>query len=370
MSEKIEEVCGEAEKLVEDLEATRSLLSDLKEDYGFEIEAVSPLGKEKIYITSHFGDTKGRTKPHVGTDFVAIEGDPNSPTYALAGGKVALKGTQMKGDEMAKKGYGHYIIVMVGKGKHGWGYMYAHLKEKVKFEKEETIKVGDSIGHIGKSGTEKEHVHFEVLKDASKYPPSQHPSNNIDPERFFGKGLERLPTVKKKVKLYGPLNDEDRKKLKEKLYTLEAAYRNSAKCSRLLEDMCRKAPPQARLGQTAERHKKMAQQLDKTAEQWKDWADNLKDRDIELFHWLDENPGILDKKLPEVRIPPDPLIPLPLTPIVLTPPPLIPEKPKPKESFWASAKKRVSNFSHSIRKKLADTGRRIRGWFSNIYAKK
>ena len=113
-------------------------------------------------ITSRYGETKGRTKPHNGIDIAPIvAGTLNEPLLASADGTVSKIAYDSEN--------GNYIQIS-----HALGYLtgYAHLNSyAVKIG--DKVKQGQKIGIVGKTGSATGvHVHF-VVKFMGK---------NVDPE--------------------------------------------------------------------------------------------------------------------------------------------------------------------------------------------
>ncbi len=108
-----------------------------------------PVGGSGGYITSFFGETRGRRSYHKGLDIAS--GGTHLPIYASKAGKVVAATWD--------KGYGSYILI-----DHGDGYVtrYAHLSSKsVKYG--QTVGKGQKIGIMGSSGNSTGiHLHFEV----------------------------------------------------------------------------------------------------------------------------------------------------------------------------------------------------------------
>lgn len=101
-------------------------------------------------IISEFGDRSDGTF----NDGINIEASEGSPVKAAAGGSVVYSGNQLQG-------YGNLVIV-----RHEDGYLtaYAHLKD-LDLEKGQTVKQGDIIGKVGKTGNvDRPQLHFGVRK--------------------------------------------------------------------------------------------------------------------------------------------------------------------------------------------------------------
>lgn len=116
-----------------------------------------PLDKNSYWISSEFGKRKnpfsGEIKNHKGIDLAAAEG---TPVYAIKNGTVAYC---IEND----KTFGNYIILSHDNG--NMTSVYAHLS-KIDVEKYKTVKKGDIIGYVGKTGMATgPHLHFEIRKD-------------------------------------------------------------------------------------------------------------------------------------------------------------------------------------------------------------
>ena len=69
---------------------------------------------------------------------------------------------------------------------HGFGYttMYAHM-DKIFVKKNQKVKRGDPIGHVGSTGTSTApHLHYEVAKNGKKVNPVYYYFNDLTPEDF------------------------------------------------------------------------------------------------------------------------------------------------------------------------------------------
>lgn len=96
-------------------------------------------------IINHFSDRSNQNK---GLD---IAGKSGSPVRATAKGRVVYSGSGLRG-------YGHLVII-----KHNDNYLsaYAHNK-KIHVEENEFVKAGQRIADLGKSGADREKLHFEI----------------------------------------------------------------------------------------------------------------------------------------------------------------------------------------------------------------
>ena len=118
-------------------------------------------------ISSHYSPARkhpvlGRIRAHNGTDYAAKR---NTPIYAAASGKIALKDVQ-------KHGYGNVIVI---DHKDGYSTLYAHMN---KFEKGvysgKRVEKGDLIGYVGSTGISTgNHLHFEIRKDGKYLDPQK-----------------------------------------------------------------------------------------------------------------------------------------------------------------------------------------------------
>lgn len=114
------------------------------------------------------GGTKGIIKDFSrgGNDGLNIRAPKGTPVKAANNGVVAHAGNQLRG-------FGNVVLI-----KHENGYMsvYAHLDE-VSVKRNDTIKAGQKIGTVGKSGNVKEpQLHFEIRKGTTP----------IDPKNLLG----------------------------------------------------------------------------------------------------------------------------------------------------------------------------------------
>lgn len=129
-------------------------------------EAIMPLDKEHLTISSHFGK---RTDPftsqgayHAGTDFSAnnIEG---ANVYAVMSGIVVESVASLE-----KTGLGNHIII----DHNGYQSIYGHLKDAPLFKKGDSVKQGDVIGLVGSTGRSTgPHLHLEIALDDLRFDP-------------------------------------------------------------------------------------------------------------------------------------------------------------------------------------------------------
>lgn len=91
-----------------------------------------------------------RIRAHKGVDYAALSG---TPIKATGDGKITFLGV--------KGGYGRVVII-----KHGQKYstLYAHMSKYGRYRKGSTIKQGQTIGYVGRSGLATgPHLHYEFL---------------------------------------------------------------------------------------------------------------------------------------------------------------------------------------------------------------
>ena len=105
------------------------------------------------FTTGRFHPVLKKWRAHRGVDYAAPTG---TPIKAAGNGKVIFRGT--------KSGYGKTVIVQ-----HGTKYttLYAHLSKYAKSSKKgQTIKQGQIIGYVGKTGLATgPHLHYEFRVD-------------------------------------------------------------------------------------------------------------------------------------------------------------------------------------------------------------
>jgi len=128
------------------------------------IPAVPPLLPKKgtYHLSSPFGTridpVYGGTARHLGQDFAAKVGNP---VYVTGDGVVEKV-------DFKYNGYGNEVVV-----NHGFGYKtrYAHLNT-VDVGVGQTLKRGDKIGEVGKSGKATgPHLHYEVIFKGNQINP-------------------------------------------------------------------------------------------------------------------------------------------------------------------------------------------------------
>lgn len=110
-----------------------------------------PLPPGSYRISSPFGDTKGRSKPHEGVDLAAPCG---TPIFAANNGIVIRAGWI--------NGYGNAVLI-----EHGNGYttLYAHMSS-IGTSTGATVSAGQVIGAVGSTGQSTgNHLHFGLYKN-------------------------------------------------------------------------------------------------------------------------------------------------------------------------------------------------------------
>ncbi len=95
-----------------------------------------------------------------GIDIGGVEGDP---VYAAASGEVVYAGSGLLG-------YGNLVII-----NHSTRYLsaYAHNR-RILVQEGQTITAGQRIAELGRSGTDKPKLHFEIRKDGKPVNPLQY----------------------------------------------------------------------------------------------------------------------------------------------------------------------------------------------------
>ena len=108
-------------------------------------------------ITSNYGDSDGRSKPHNGIDLAAPAG---TKIYSVTDGKVIFAGEGTSGS-----GYNNYGKVVAVKMKNGDVVLYAHMRSMPAVSKGDSVKVGQLLGGVGSTGfSTGNHLHFELRK--------------------------------------------------------------------------------------------------------------------------------------------------------------------------------------------------------------
>ena len=114
-------------------------------------------------ISSGFGEraiSRKKTRFHKGID---IPGPKDSKVIAYNDGEVIFTGV--------KNGYGNTVIIRQLDGREA---LYAHMNKYV-VSVGETLKRGDHIGHVGKTGRATGyHLHFEIIDEGENLDPALH----------------------------------------------------------------------------------------------------------------------------------------------------------------------------------------------------
>lgn len=165
--EETEEISEEAEKALMEFGKKYSELLEKKEKiktYYTGGKLAVPI-KDSYRLSSPYGYrthpvTGQKNKLHTGIDMAAPNG---TSVYAAESGVVIVA--------QSWSGYGNTIII-----NHGGGLwtLYGHLKPGgILVEKGQTVKRGEKIGLVGKTGTATGyHLHFEVRKDGNPVNPA------------------------------------------------------------------------------------------------------------------------------------------------------------------------------------------------------
>lgn len=99
-----------------------------------------------------------RPRPHLGLDLAAAKG---TPIFAALGGHVIYAGSGFRG-------YGRFVII---EHNDEWATFYGHL-DKILIKQGQTIKQGELIGKMGRTGRATgTHLHFELRKDRKAIDP-------------------------------------------------------------------------------------------------------------------------------------------------------------------------------------------------------
>jgi len=164
--EETEEISEEAEKALMEFGQKYSELLEKKKkirNYYTGGKLGLPL-KREYRLSSPFGyrihPVTGKRKLHTGIDMAVPEG---TPVYAAESGVVIVAQTW--------SGYGNTIVINHG---NGLWTLYGHLKPGgILVEKGQTVKRGEKIGLVGKTGTATGyHLHFEVRKNGNPVDPT------------------------------------------------------------------------------------------------------------------------------------------------------------------------------------------------------
>lgn len=140
------------------------------------IPAIQPVSNKDLNrIASGFGyriDPIYKTaKMHSGLDFAAPVG---TPIYVTGDGVVELT-------EFSARGYGNHVVI-----NHGYGYatLYGHMS-RIACTQGQKVKRGDVIGYVGSTGKSTgPHLHYEVIKDATKIDPINFFHNDLTPDQY------------------------------------------------------------------------------------------------------------------------------------------------------------------------------------------
>ncbi len=118
-----------------------------------------PLNKAS-YVTEGFPNYKDGTY-HGGVDIVLSKGDSEGePFYAVKDGKVTIS----INDNQDNLGYGNCVMVAHSGGISSF---YAQAKS-IAVEKDASVKKGDLLGYVGKTGNAKSaHLHLEIWKESN-----------------------------------------------------------------------------------------------------------------------------------------------------------------------------------------------------------
>jgi murein DD-endopeptidase MepM/ murein hydrolase activator NlpD len=99
-----------------------------------------------------------RPRPHLGLD---LAGPKGTPIFAALDGHVIYAGTGFRG-------YGRFVIIEHG---NDWATFYSHL-DKILIKQGQTIKQGELIGKMGRTGRATgTHLHFELRRDRKAIDP-------------------------------------------------------------------------------------------------------------------------------------------------------------------------------------------------------
>lgn len=116
---------------------------------------------ERWYIATPFGYPEPLYGFHEGEDINLKTGgdtDLGQPLYAVADGKIVF----FHNSSHPTTGFGRHMVLECETSRGKRFYHYAHCQEITSEVK--TVKQGDVIGKLGKSGTKYAHLHFSVFK--------------------------------------------------------------------------------------------------------------------------------------------------------------------------------------------------------------
>ncbi|MCL5073238.1 MAG: M23 family metallopeptidase, partial [Actinobacteria bacterium] len=127
------------------------------EDHIYLLEHTPSIWPTSGYISSTFGERRGRGSTHGGVD---IANNVGTPVVAAASGVVIFASRN--------QGFGNEIIIF-----HGFGFttVYGHLN-KILVSVGDEIKKGEKIAESGNTGySTGPHLHYEVIKDNAQIDP-------------------------------------------------------------------------------------------------------------------------------------------------------------------------------------------------------
>lgn len=118
-----------------------------------------------------YGDGLGAGRGHQGQDIMA---DCGTRVVAARPGRVRFVDYQASGA-------GHYVVVK-GKGRNDYDYVYMHLLKRLSVRKGERVKAGEQIGRVGSTGRSTAcHLHFEMWSAPGWY----RGGSIVDPKPFL-----------------------------------------------------------------------------------------------------------------------------------------------------------------------------------------
>lgn len=123
------------------------------------------------------GFLPNKKRPHLGID---ITGPKGTPIYAAHDGTIIYTGHEFRG-------YGKMILI---EGENGWASLYAHFN-KITVEEGQTVKKGDMIGQMGRTGRATGvHLHFELRKNKGPVNPLLYLPRGTDLKQYEEIDLE------------------------------------------------------------------------------------------------------------------------------------------------------------------------------------
>lgn len=154
---------------------------------------IGPADNDFVERSYAFGSTLfGERDPHHGVEFMNSEG---VPVLAAADGKVVVAGTDhINIYGLGTDFYGHLVIIehQLVNYKVPVYTLYGHLSQ-VMVEEGQTVKTGDVIGSVGKSGRAMGmHLHFEVRVAGMGYYDARNPELWIMPHEGNGVLVGRI----------------------------------------------------------------------------------------------------------------------------------------------------------------------------------